>query len=124
MSRSRRKYPIGGHGSSPSEKWDKQHCNRTWRARVHLLIKQERYDDCTVDDYSLHAANNWSWSKDGKGWYLDDHDGNSFRRSWSLIRNRRKYAQARMPQHVRSLSQYQYFHNSRGGWKLDQSMRK
>ena len=124
MSRSRKKYPIGSRaGASPgAEKWFKTYCNGVWRARVRALISQGDYDGALVDDWSNHAANSWTWPKDGKDWFDSAGAGDDWRRDWQRIRNRRKYVVTRSVQCYRSL--FQYHRTGRPDWNFDKSVRK
>lgn len=122
MSRSRKKYPIGGHAIARSEKWWKRNCHHAWRARTRRLLVTGMWDLARTDDRSIHAADNWTWPKDGKRWFDSPGAGDDYRRDWQRIRNRRKYVVARVNRYYRSL--HQYYWSTRRDWDFDRSMRK
>ena len=64
MARSRRKTPIFGITTSPSEKHDKRLANRRWRRNVRLALVAER-----EPPLQREVSNVWDFDKDGKHWY-------------------------------------------------------
>lgn len=65
MSRSRRHTPIIGITTADSEKWDKRHANRSWRAAIRSALREGEHEAAQ----SRHAFSDpWDMAKDGKKW--------------------------------------------------------
>ena len=64
MSRSRRKSPVCGITTAPSEKRDKQLAHRRERRRVHMVVQGN--PDCEVMPHVRELSTPWTMAKDGK----------------------------------------------------------
>jgi hypothetical protein len=78
MSRSKRKTPVVGITTAPSEKQDKRHANRMLRRRV----KQQLNDDHETDLLPLEreVSSIWTMDKDGKQRFDPDRHPNLMRK--------------------------------------------
>lgn len=68
MSRSRRKTPIFGNATSPSEKEYKKQYNRERRRKDSVLLTKVAEDGYSVEN---EFGNPWSGPKDGKTYWED-----------------------------------------------------